>query len=240
MPTDISVIKALLPVLAAGFAVQRLLEIFDPFVDRVLTKLDGKSHKAQYLSILSLIVGLVLAFKANLRILLPLNANLPEYLDYIVTGLVVSGGTEGINSILKFFSYKKEEQKVETKAVKENAMIPLPLAERSLFFGLARTASLRLTPEDSSRIPLGECQEIVVSNTPKPDEFIDDPDQKLIKLGIIGNHEIDSHRAGIVRNVEDRGFTIAPSEIKSGPAISVGVSTASVHNHAKREEGSLA
>jgi hypothetical protein len=33
-----------------------------------------------------------------------------------VTALVISAGTEGLNSILKYLGYKKDEQKAETKA----------------------------------------------------------------------------------------------------------------------------
>src|SRR6184192_3534564 len=32
-------------------------------------------------------------------------------LDYLVTALIISGGTEGFNAILKFMDYKKQESK---------------------------------------------------------------------------------------------------------------------------------
>jgi hypothetical protein len=37
--------------------------------------------------------------------------------DVLVTGLVVSGGTEGFNSIMKFLGYKKEEKKAAIKTM---------------------------------------------------------------------------------------------------------------------------
>jgi len=75
-----------------------------------------------------LIIGLALSFGVpELRVLQPLFANvitnsatgqtalaspaqIPHFFDAIVTGLVLSGGTEGINSILKFLKYSKESK----------------------------------------------------------------------------------------------------------------------------------
>ena len=50
----ISLIKALAPAFAAGFAVQRLLEILDPLVERVT----GSERKKVFLGLTSLVVGL--------------------------------------------------------------------------------------------------------------------------------------------------------------------------------------
>lgn len=113
MPTD--VIKALLPVLAAGFAVQRLLELLDPIV---ISLPGGEKKKKLYLGLLSILAGLGLAFQARLQVLKHLGVDTVgfELLDYIVTGLIISAGTDGVNSILKFLNYKKEEKKEEAKA----------------------------------------------------------------------------------------------------------------------------
>ena len=46
---------------------------------------------------------------------------IPDWVDIVATGLVVSAGTEGLNSIVKYLGYKKEEQKVETKEKQEAA-----------------------------------------------------------------------------------------------------------------------
>jgi hypothetical protein len=111
-----NIITALLPAFAAGFAVQRLLEIADPILERWL-----KERKRYYLALLSLAFGFGIAAYAKLRVLIHLfpevgNAppNVPGPLDFIVTGLIISAGTEGFNSILKFLSYKKEEKKAES------------------------------------------------------------------------------------------------------------------------------
>jgi hypothetical protein len=125
-----NLVTALAPVFAAGFAVQQLLEILTSLLD-----LDAKEtfqkYKKAILGLLSLIVGFVLAYKGYLQVLHPLLAgdvvtdpathkvtiyytrDIPDYLDLIVTGLVISAGTEGVNSILKFIKYSKEEKKNE-------------------------------------------------------------------------------------------------------------------------------
>jgi len=107
---DLSVlIKALAPAFAAGFALQRLLEILDPILDRIK---NGESKKI-VLGLVSFAAGLALAAWPKIRVLNQLIAPeaAPAILDYLVTALIVSGGTEGFNSIIKFLSYKKEETK---------------------------------------------------------------------------------------------------------------------------------
>ena len=119
-------VTALGPAFAAGFAVQQLLELLDPWlVDPLLDKI--KWNKKRVLGIVSLIAGLILSFGAGLRVLEPLGVTASDFWDAIVTGLVVSAGTEGFNSIMKFLGYSKEKQaaaaaekqsKVGTEALK--------------------------------------------------------------------------------------------------------------------------
>lgn len=117
-----NLITALAPAFAGGFAVQRLLEILDPLTDY----LASVQKKKILLGLSSLIAGLGLAAGLGVRVLAPLGAKTStspfgwlDLLDLLVTGLVISAGTEGFNSILKFMTYKKEEKKEEatTKAV---------------------------------------------------------------------------------------------------------------------------
>jgi len=105
-------ITALGPAFAAGFALQQLLEILDPIVDIIPIK-KIKLDKKVFLGILSLIVGLVLAFGVGLRVLQPLGIIDHDFWDGIVTGLIVSAGTEGFNSIMKFLGYSKEKEKAD-------------------------------------------------------------------------------------------------------------------------------
>jgi hypothetical protein len=108
-------VTALGPAFAAGFAVQQLLEILDPLLDKI-TK-----DKKLLLGIVSLIVGLVLSFGAGLRVLEPLGSTASTFWDAIVTGLVVSAGTEGFNSIMKFLGYTKEKQKADAAEKQKTA-----------------------------------------------------------------------------------------------------------------------
>jgi hypothetical protein len=103
---------ALGPAFATGFALQRGLEILDPAVSKVLTT---AKVKKVVLNGGSFLVGLLLAVFANLRVLAPLGlydasqASVVglKVLDAVVSGLIISGGTEGFNSIMKFLGYSK-------------------------------------------------------------------------------------------------------------------------------------
>jgi hypothetical protein len=66
----------------------------------------------------SLTLGLVLAFTAKLHVLQLLGVTpAPDpHVDELVTGLIISGGTEGINSLLKFLKYTKEDKKNDAAA----------------------------------------------------------------------------------------------------------------------------
>jgi hypothetical protein len=101
------------PAFAAGLAVQRLLEILDPLAEMIVEK--KEVNKKLLLGFVSFIMGLALAFGAGLRILQPLGATHADLLDVVVTGLIISAGTEGFNSIIKFLGYTKELRKEEAK-----------------------------------------------------------------------------------------------------------------------------
>lgn len=103
-----SLVFAIAPVFVAGFAVQQLLELISPIIERI------SSNKKPILNLFSLFFGLTLAGWGGFSVLLPLGfSSAPDLIDVIVTGLVVSAGTEGINSILKFLGYTKEKKKAE-------------------------------------------------------------------------------------------------------------------------------
>lgn len=117
-------ITALAPVFAAGLGIQQLGELLDPILDKV-----GPNYKRLVLAVVSLGVGLVLAFGAKLHTLAPLGVTDAGILDPLLTGLIISGGTEGINSILKFLKYKKEDTKNAAAAkAPENAKAALAAA----------------------------------------------------------------------------------------------------------------
>lgn len=95
------------PIFAAGFAVQQFTEIISPLF---------KKWKNQTVtSLFSLLLGFILAFWGNLRILEPLCYEGNEFWDIFVTALVISAGTEGINSIIKFLGYAKADKKTKLR-----------------------------------------------------------------------------------------------------------------------------
>ena len=122
---------ALGPAFAAGFAVQQLLEILDPLFDPLSKKIIEKIKMIQpigvvdkkiVLGIISLILGFVLTIGAGLRVLRPFLIIRADFLDTIVTALIISAGTEGFNSIMKFLVYAKENKKGEATERKKTAM----------------------------------------------------------------------------------------------------------------------
>jgi hypothetical protein len=110
---------ALGPAFAAGFAVQQLLEILDPLLDPLSNKIINEIKSTQLidkkivLGVISLIFGFILTIGAGLRVLRPFLTVRANVLDIIVTALIISGGTEGLNSIIKFLGYAKENKKIE-------------------------------------------------------------------------------------------------------------------------------
>jgi hypothetical protein len=111
-----ALVLALAPAFACGLAVQRLLELTDPVVDGLIPGGDSKARtKKIVLGLVSLAVGVLLAIVAGIRVLAPISSEtVPAWIDIAATALVVSGGTEAMNSLMKYLGYKKEEQKTET------------------------------------------------------------------------------------------------------------------------------
>jgi len=95
----------------AGFIVQRLLEIVDPIST---AKLKDPNQKKIVLGLLSLVIGCTLAGFMGIRIFHALNDNFSNVpVDILLSGIFISAGTEGFNSLLKFANYKKETSKAD-------------------------------------------------------------------------------------------------------------------------------
>jgi hypothetical protein len=110
--------QALLVPFAAGFAVQQLLEILDPIAAKLLK---DPQNKKVALGLTSLVIGLLLSWQGGLRIMSSLGFSWTNpFWDYVITGVFISGGTEGFNSLLKFANYKKEASKADAAAKKSN------------------------------------------------------------------------------------------------------------------------
>jgi len=124
-------LMALGPAFAAGFAVQQLLEILDPLLGpltiKIIKKVKGvkfiqEVDKKIILGIISLIFGFILTIGAGLRVLRPFMNARADFIDIIVTALIISAGTEGFNSIIKFLGYAKEHKKGEAGERKKTAI----------------------------------------------------------------------------------------------------------------------
>ncbi|MCX8206861.1 MAG: hypothetical protein N3G75_03410 [Methanothrix sp.] len=114
-------VATIVPIFAAGFAIQQFLEILDPIVVRLI----GERDKKLILGIISLIAGLMIAFGTGLRVLAPLciysdiqQGYYFDLLDALITAFIISAGTEGINSVMKFLGYAKESKKGDAAALK--------------------------------------------------------------------------------------------------------------------------
>lgn len=118
-------VLALAPAFAAGFAVQQLLEILDPIIG---TWISMPEQKKVVLGLISLIVGFVLALGGGLRVLQPLGFTGPDGYDMLVTGLVISAGTEGLNSIVKFLGYAKDIKSAQLQGKRAKTTQGLPAA----------------------------------------------------------------------------------------------------------------
>lgn len=106
-------IVAFAPAFAAALGLQQLIEVLDPIFFWL------KERKGAVLKPLSFIAGLMLSTYAGLRVLNHLGYTGGEIWDIIITALIISSGTEGFNSILKFLGYSKEKKSVEVKKEKE-------------------------------------------------------------------------------------------------------------------------
>lgn len=102
-------IAALAPVFAAGLGIQQLGEILSPVLDKISTE-----YKKVVFGLISLTLGLTVAFNFDLQVLKLLGTtHTHANWDSFITGVIISSGTEGVNSILKFLKFKKEETKNE-------------------------------------------------------------------------------------------------------------------------------
>jgi hypothetical protein len=107
---------------AAGFVVQRGLEILDPFTSKVL---GNPITKKAVLGVVSLGLGWAMAAAIPIQIFHQLLTQgvataLPKWVDSLLSGVFISAGTEGFNSLMKFANYKKEASKADA-ASKLNA-----------------------------------------------------------------------------------------------------------------------
>jgi len=114
------IIKALTVPFAAGFVVQRVVEILDTYTTAKFASSDNKKF---IVGVFSVGLGCVLAGCGQIRIFQLLGWNMNWFLDYAATGIFISGGSEGFNSLLKFANYKKEASKADAANKIERAPV---------------------------------------------------------------------------------------------------------------------
>lgn len=136
-PMD-QVVAVLSPVFMVALALQMFFETVDPLLDRLFetasikkkrsdadaqpdarekellalqAQIRKRSLKGIWLKTFSVIVGIVVSLSLGLRTLIPLGMNsCPAVIDSIITGFCISGGTEGLNSLLKTIGKFKDGQ----------------------------------------------------------------------------------------------------------------------------------
>ncbi len=119
-----------------SFAVQRLLELFDPLVSAIATSaaarvasegVDQDAAKKWFMGLAALIVGGVFALVSGVRLLSYINtahAGFGNYGDLFVTALVLGAGTEGANTALKYFGYVKDARKLDQPTATALSILP--------------------------------------------------------------------------------------------------------------------
>jgi hypothetical protein len=112
--------QALLVPFAAGFVLQRFLEIVDPFTTAFI---EDPNRKKLVLAVVSLILGCAISGWAQVHIFEALGhpfskTGIGHFLEVLSSGIFISAGTEGFNSLLKFANYKKEASKADAAAKK--------------------------------------------------------------------------------------------------------------------------
>jgi hypothetical protein len=107
-----------------GFAIQQALQVFDIPISWMLDKITGggaripsvmtlsevkKSAMTALAFVIALIVTCVYPTIGTLRYID--SSFVGKLLDSVVTALVLSAGTEGMNTLLKYFGYVKDARK---------------------------------------------------------------------------------------------------------------------------------
>jgi hypothetical protein len=117
----VSLTSALGPAFAAGFAIQRLLDLLEPALSWPFPPKDNNGEptragqmKKLVLSVVSLVLGIAIASACGLHVIQSLEGlDTPVRWDTFLTGLIISAGTEGVNSIVKFAGYAKDAKRGE-------------------------------------------------------------------------------------------------------------------------------
>lgn len=116
----------------AGFAIQQLLQLFEPAVTLavkafvplagnstpLISEGDVRDAKKWAMALLAFLLGLLTVLVANISLLAYVkNTWEGTWADIVVSALVLGAGTEGLNTMTKYFGYVKESRKQSIKAI---------------------------------------------------------------------------------------------------------------------------
>jgi hypothetical protein len=121
---DSEIAKVLAVVSIAGFAIQQLLQMVDPAVMVAIDRykvhrtnstlpggLSDGDFKKSLMTLLGFAMGLLVVWLTGVKTLRLLEPTWQPFGDVVVTALVISGGTEGFNTLLKYVGYVKDARK---------------------------------------------------------------------------------------------------------------------------------
>jgi hypothetical protein len=118
------IVTALGPAFAGPMAIQHVNELLDPLASRTSS---DPNKKKTIMGIFSVALALAALYCApQLRILHVLQSYADSehwmcFWDDILSALIISTGTEGVNSIVKFLGYAKEQKKSDAAKSKDEA-----------------------------------------------------------------------------------------------------------------------
>lgn len=120
----------------AGFAIQQVLELLNPLVGagsnyahkkwaKVPPVITEEQLKKWLMAMLAFFMGMVVVGITKISLLGYLNADWKNSLgDFWVSALVLGAGTEGMNTLTKYFGYIKDDRKQKARPVIEVEIIP--------------------------------------------------------------------------------------------------------------------
>ena len=122
-PVEMSVSSTLAEISLVGFAIQQTLQILDPFIEMIAKK---TIWKKAIMGSGAFVLGLVVVYGCDLDLLRFVGVAHNTFIS-IVSAVVFSAGTEGANTVQKYFGYVKEAKAAFQVAV---SILPSTLSLR--------------------------------------------------------------------------------------------------------------
>jgi hypothetical protein len=104
--------------LVVAFAIQQSVDIIDSIAAVLLDtdKNPGRAGiKKLVLKLVSLVLGVLSARILKVDVLNGVAA-IPDQWHWLITSIALAGGTEGVNSVVKYLGYAKENKKIDAAA----------------------------------------------------------------------------------------------------------------------------